>query len=151
MPSKDAPAPQRRWNIPWLALTLFAFFGLQLWLAQGVGTRVLPYSEFVRELKAHNVSELRIAGDQIEGTLARPLADGSTRFVTVRVDPALAHDLESYDVRFAGVQASGGWLAAVLSWVMPALVFVGIWIAYATSFTLMLVLQAAWYQFFWKK
>ena len=27
----------------------------------------------------------------------------------------------------------------------------GIWIAYATSFTMMLVLQAAWYQFVWKK
>ncbi|MET3928044.1 MATE family efflux transporter [Devosia sp. 2618] len=27
----------------------------------------------------------------------------------------------------------------------------GIWIAYATSFTMMLVLQASWYQFVWKK
>ncbi|KKB77955.1 hypothetical protein VW35_12515 [Devosia soli] len=27
----------------------------------------------------------------------------------------------------------------------------GIWVAYATSFTMMLVLQASWYQFVWKK
>ncbi|MNW22622.1 hypothetical protein D3C71_2242210 [compost metagenome] len=27
----------------------------------------------------------------------------------------------------------------------------GIWVAYAASFTMMLVLQASWYQFVWKK
>ena len=27
----------------------------------------------------------------------------------------------------------------------------GIWVAYAASFTMMLVLQAGWYQFVWKK
>ena len=130
MPSKDAPvAPTpRQWNVPWLALILIAWLAVQVWLAQSPPTQVLPYSEFVHELKARNVSELRITGDQIEGTLAKPLANGTSRFVTVRVDPALAHDLEAYDVRFSGVQASGGWLAAILSWVMPALVFVGIWL-----------------------
>ena len=27
----------------------------------------------------------------------------------------------------------------------------GIWVAYAASFTMMLVLQACWYQFVWKR
>jgi putative MATE family efflux protein len=39
--------------------------------------------------------------------------------------------------------------AIVLS--QTSLGLTGIWIAYATSFTMMLVLQASWYQFVWKK
>src|SRR4029453_15762111 len=52
---------------------------------------------------------------------------GEHRFVTVRVDdPTLIQELEASKVRFAG-QLENTWLATLLSWILPALIFFGLW------------------------
>ena len=72
-----------------------------------------------------------------------------------------------WSVVFSGIMRASGTvlapmvlsLACILLIELPGAVFLsqtslgltGIWIAYATSFTMMLVLQASWYQFVWKK
>ncbi len=86
----------------------------------------IPYSEFQTYLKEGKVEEIAVTQDHIQGTLKAPLPDGRTRFVTTRVDPALAKDLGQYDVRFTGVVQST-FLRDVLGWVLPALIFFGIW------------------------
>ncbi len=86
----------------------------------------IPYSEFQSLLKDGKIDEISITDNYIRGTLKQPLPDGKTAFVATRVDPALARDIGQYDVKFNGVIEST-LLRDVLSWVLPALVFVGIW------------------------
>ena len=86
----------------------------------------LPYSQFIAELKAGNVEEIAVAPNTIRGKLRKPLQDGSTRFVTTRVETDLARDLAQYDVRFAGV-VQNTFFRDLLSFILPAVVFFGIW------------------------
>lgn len=124
MPMTPPRLPRR---VPWLALLLLAALLLQVLLAQrATPTLPLPYSEFVSELKAGNVSELQVLPDRIEGTLARPREGGVTRFTTVRVDPVLAGELQQYQVKFSGAIPGTFW-AVLLSWVVPAMVFAAVW------------------------
>ena len=56
-----------------------------------------PQREFQRLLKTGELSEISITDNTIQGTSKKPLEDGRQKFVTTRVDPALAKDLAQYD------------------------------------------------------
>ncbi len=86
----------------------------------------IPYSQFQNLLEEDKVAEVAITQNRIRGTLKEPLPDGSTDFVTTRVEPDLADKLDKHNVVYAGVIESN-WLGNVLSWILPTLVFVGIW------------------------
>ena len=86
----------------------------------------IPYSQFQALLKDGKIEDISITDNHIRGTLKEALPDGKKAFVATRVDPALAKDLGQYDVKFNGVIEST-LLRDILSWVLPALVFVGIW------------------------
>ena len=109
---------------------LFAFVAIVFVHNAWVGMRStapIPYSEFQTLVKEGKVADIAIADNQIHGTLKEPLADGKSRFVTTRVDPALAKDLAQYNVKFSGIVEST-FLRDLLGWVLPAVVFVAIWI-----------------------
>ena len=86
----------------------------------------ISYSEFQQYLKEGRISEIAVRENTVEGKFKSPLPDGRTRFVAIRVEPDLARDLEKYDVKFSGVVQST-FLRDLLSWVVPALVFFGLW------------------------
>ena len=115
----------------WIFAALAVLFLQNLW-SQYRSFAPMPYSEFVAQLKAGNVEEIAISANVIQGTLKSPLPEdaggraGRMRFVTTRVDPELAHDLEQYNVRFAGVVEST-WLRDLLGWIVPTLLLVAIW------------------------
>ena len=52
--------------------------------------------------------------------------DGVKDFVTTRVDPELAQSLDKHGVVYTGAIEST-WLRDLLSWIVPAIFFVGIW------------------------
>ncbi len=118
----------------WYAL--FAIFAIvllhDLWTAYRT-IEPLPYSEFQRLLKEGQIKEISVTSTHIQGELRQPLPDGRTRFVTTRVEADLAKDLGQYDVKFTGVVEST-FLRDILSWVLPALIFVGIWFFLARRF-----------------
>ena len=87
----------------------------------------IPYSQFQALLKEGKIEPLSITDSHIRGTLKQALPNGKKEFFATRVDPALANDLGQYSVKFNGVIEST-LLRDILSWVLPALVFVGIWI-----------------------
>jgi len=86
----------------------------------------ISYSEFQQYLKEGRISEIAVRENTVEGKFKSPLPDGRTRFVAIRVEPDLARDLEKYDVKFSGV-VQNTFLRDILSWIVPALVFFGLW------------------------
>lgn len=92
-----------QFSLWYFVFALLAVFTLHdLWV-QVRSVEPVPYSEFQRMVKAGEVSEIAITENAIQGTLKKPLEDGRQKFVTTRVDPALARELSQYDVKFTGL------------------------------------------------
>ena len=115
-----------QFSLWYLVFALFAIFTLHDLWTQIRSVEPLPYSEFQRMVKAGEISEISITDNTIQGSLKKPLEDGRQKFVTTRVDPSLAKDLSQYDVKFTGV-VENTFLKDLLGWVLPAVIFVGIW------------------------
>ncbi|MEX2492235.1 MAG: ATP-dependent zinc metalloprotease FtsH [Nitrospirales bacterium] len=88
----------------------------------------VPYSQFKNWVQEDQVAEVSITEKIIHGKLKQDREpEGSQWFQTVRVDdPDLVRLLEEKHVEFAGVVISTLW-KDVASWVVPILVFAGIW------------------------
>jgi cell division protease FtsH len=97
---------------------------LQLWLGYR-DVAVISYTELVRLVGDGKVASVVLTETRIEGEFVEP-QDGRMQFVANRVDPEMA-------AMFAekGVEVTGGsdsnWLTSLLSWVLPALIFFGLW------------------------
>ena len=117
----------------WLALSVLVAAGI---LAggngAGRGAEAIPYSEFQTLLDGGKVKEVVVSGDQITGTLKQARPNGTTGFVTQRVAPGLATELQKHGVVYTGAASNSG-AGLQLSWIIPPLLFVGIWFA-ATRF-----------------
>src|SRR5256714_7380812 len=86
----------------------------------------IPYSRFQTLLNEDKVAKVAIAQDYISGSLKEAQPDGVKDFITARVDPDLAQSLDKHGVVYSGVVDSH-WLRDLLSWILPAIFFVGIW------------------------
>ena len=115
-----------QFSIWYFIFAMFAVFTLHDIWVQMRSIEPLPYSEFQKMVKEGKVADIAITDNTIQGTLKSPLPDGREKFVTTRVDPELAKDLGQYDVKFTGVIEST-FLRDLLGWVLPAVIFVGIW------------------------
>jgi cell division protease FtsH len=93
---------------------------------QGGASSTIPYSQFEQLLNAGKVTKVIVTGDTIRGTLAEKLPDGNDSFTTVQVPPDLAGTLAKHNVEFSGA-ATNSAFGTLLSWVLPPLLFVGIW------------------------
>ncbi|MBM9538085.1 ATP-dependent zinc metalloprotease FtsH [Desulfobulbus alkaliphilus] len=117
----------QKYNIIFAA---FAILGIlifhEIWAQQRSITAV-PYSDLERLLREGKITELTIRENVITGVLREPDAQGRTVVVANRVEPQLAEHLLQYGVPFTRVHESR-FLVTVLSWVVPALIFVGIWL-----------------------
>ncbi|MCA1788720.1 MAG: ATP-dependent zinc metalloprotease FtsH [Thioalkalivibrio sp.] len=111
------------WYVMVALVAVNVLHGLYL---QSQAASPIPYSQFQTLLKEGKIGDISITDSRIRGTLNQALPGGKKEFVTTRVDPALANDLGQYNVTFNGVIEST-FLRDILSWVLPVLVFVGIW------------------------
>ncbi|WP_404713501.1 ATP-dependent zinc metalloprotease FtsH [Sphingomonas sp. MMS24-J13] len=119
--------PPRKQTRPWHWATA-AFFGLLLaqLLFSSQSGQTIPYNEFLQHLRDGRVAEVVLTDTSIQGKYTAPDAAGRSTFVTARIDPAFAAELDRYHVRFSASPGSG-WLGALLSWIAPILLWVGIW------------------------
>ena len=127
----------RQW---WLLLGFLVVLFLFLQLAR-VSPRVqLSYSEFKALLKAGRVNDLTIGEEFIEGRLeegasevlarlrGKPVKLETDRFFTLRLeDPDLLKLLDEKGLSYTAAKEAS-WLKEVLSWVLPLLFFLGLWI-----------------------
>lgn len=86
----------------------------------------MPYSEFEKVLAEGRVAEVLVSDRTVTGRLKSPDSRGETTIVATRVEPDLADRLSKYDVPYARVLEST-WLRDVLSWLLPAVAFFGVW------------------------
>jgi cell division protease FtsH len=113
-------------NSAYFVLAFFLILLFQNWWGHRQAYAPIPYSQFQTLLTQGSVDEIFIGPNVIQGTLKTPLSSGQKRFTTTRVEPSLAKDLEKYGVRFSGVIKTT-FIRDLLSWIVPVLVFVGIW------------------------
>jgi cell division protease FtsH len=114
-----------QFNIGYLLFALLAMFILQQWWQQAQTIEVVPYSEFEQLLADEKISEVLVSDSRITGKLKAP--EGAKKTVVANlVPPEVADRLSKYGVQYTRVQEST-FLRDVLSWVLPALVFFGVW------------------------
>ncbi|HZE59752.1 MAG TPA: ATP-dependent zinc metalloprotease FtsH [Burkholderiales bacterium] len=116
---------QTRFNILYIVFAIFAVLGVQEAWKRAQTVEVVPYSEFERYLKEEKIAEVIVSDQHITGKLKKP--EGSKTVVVANlVPPQLADRLSRFDVKYTRVEEST-FLRDLLSWVLPALVFFGIW------------------------
>jgi cell division protease FtsH len=109
----------------WIA----AFVGLLLLQYMFASTQLtarISYSEFENYLRAGQIAEVQVSDNFVQGSFRQPLEGGETRFVTTRVDPDFAAQLQQYNVAVTG-QIEDTLLRDILSWMIPLALFIGVW------------------------
>jgi cell division protease FtsH len=109
----------------WLA-AFVAVMIIQAVFASYTQIETIPYSQFQNDLKAGKVSQVRVSGDYIQGDYKQKDKQGYSEFITTRVDPEIAKQLDKYGVTFAG-EIESHWLGDILSWIIPVALFFGVW------------------------
>ena len=112
-----------------IIFAIFAIFGIlifhEFW-EQKQSVEAVPYSQLESMLQKGEIAELTIRDNYIAGELKNTDANGKKIIVANRVDPNLAEQLSKYGVPFTQVYESKV-LVTLFSWIVPALVFFGIW------------------------
>jgi cell division protease FtsH len=114
------------WHVWYFLAALFGIVILQQLFSYNQQVQVIPYSDFLNDLKGGKVAQVKVAGDYIEGSWKQPV-NGKKSFITTRVPPDLAQQLANYNVQFSG-QPQNTFLSTILSWVVPTLLFFAIWV-----------------------
>jgi cell division protease FtsH len=118
---------EKRFNLLFVMLALFGVLILHNAWEGVTQIETIPYSRFLELLDQDRISELYVADKTISGTIRDPHKDEKRQFVTVRVDDKLAGRIVGKDIKMTGVVQST-FLRDLLSWVVPTLIFVGIWV-----------------------
>jgi len=127
--TKQLP-PRARFSLWYLVIALGLLLVIEsLWLTEALHT--LSYSEFKQFVRDNTVASLVLTRDELRGRLkeAREIRGRTTRlFTTVRVDDAdLVPLLDQHGVQYSG-RVESQWLATLLSWIVPTLLFFGVWL-----------------------
>ncbi len=132
MPTQRNPQQPRQptFSLWWLWLALFALiiFGM---VAGGGNSRdateAILYSQFQKLVDQGKVKSVVVSGNEVQGTFTEKQPNGKTEFNTQRVPPDLAAQLQKHNVTYTGAATNSGY-GVILSWIIPPLLFVGIWL-----------------------
>src|SRR3989442_1932248 len=114
-----------QFNLAFLLFAVIGMLALQQWWQRAQTVEVVPYSEFEKLLAEHRIDEVVISDQRITGKL-KPAEGGKPVAVATLVPPDLAERLSKYDVKSTRVYEST-FLRDLLSWILPALIFFGVW------------------------
>jgi cell division protease FtsH len=116
---------QTQFNVAYVLFAMFAILALQHLWQQATTVEVVPYSEFERLLAEKRIVEVTVGERQITGKLRTPEGTKSIAVANI-VQPELAERLAKYGVPYTRAYEST-FLRDLFSWVVPALVFFGVW------------------------
>ncbi|MFH2376272.1 ATP-dependent metallopeptidase FtsH/Yme1/Tma family protein [Hafnia paralvei] len=117
---------KNQWNTGYWIVALLLLLSLQRYWQTAKTVEPVPYSEFEKALDEGRVAEVLVSDRTVTGRLKSPDSRGKTTIVATRVEPDLADRLSKYDVPYARVLEST-WLRDVLSWILSAVSFFGVW------------------------
>ena len=113
-------------NIWYLVVAFLLIMAIQIFWASYKTVETLPYSEFENLLDKGEIAEVVVKPNTIEGRFTNPRPDGRQFFVTTRVEPDIAKELQGKGVKFQGA-ISDNLIRDILSWVVPIIIFFAIW------------------------
>ncbi|HUL05452.1 MAG TPA: ATP-dependent zinc metalloprotease FtsH [Candidatus Acidoferrum sp.] len=118
-----------QYNLWYVLAAVLGILVLQALWQQYQQVEPIPYSQFQSYLKDGKVDDIVISDQSIRGALKGAKSGEPSEFITTRVDPNIAAELEKYGVKFRGATESGigALLRDILSWVLPVIVFFGLW------------------------
>ncbi|GLS34491.1 ATP-dependent zinc metalloprotease FtsH [Mesorhizobium tianshanense] len=111
-------------NIGYVIAVMVFMALFQLWFGYR-DLASISYSDLIRYVADGKVASVTVTETTIQGRFSTPL-DGKQYFVTNRVDPNMAELFEKAGVQITGATDSN-WLTTILSWVLPTLLFFGLW------------------------
>ncbi len=119
---------KHRFSIWYVFLAIWAVLLIQSYISSLFAVQVIPYSQFLTLLKGGKITEIAVTANQIQGKMkvegGKP--EDTKAFKTIRVDSELSNMLAQYPVVFKG-EIESTFVRDLLSWVLPVLIFVGIW------------------------
>ena len=127
MPVKDKK-PQQQKAVNWVFLLLSALLIGSTLVPPVFGQTAeqVPYSTFISQVNEHKVASASVGEKQITYQLS---AEGPTYTTAPVFDLNLPTVLQSNGVEFSATPPSGtAWIGSLLSWVVPPLIFVGVWL-----------------------
>lgn len=112
-------------NVSYIFLAIMGVMVLHSLILRATRVEEIGYDQFQSYLSAKKVKEVVIYDRHLEGIIQEP--DGKEwRFASARVEGDLAKELGQYGIKFRR-QIESTFLRDLLSWVLPVLLFVGIW------------------------
>src|SRR5579883_1544914 len=125
------PRNKVQWRMPLIYLMVFAF----LWFWFQSASKVLEpkqisYSEFLSEVRAGHVSDVRIDEQHLTAKLktdpskTEAAKEISTQRLPSMDETPLLKDLEAQGVTFSGLTVGSSWWSLALPWLIPILLFV---------------------------
>ncbi len=116
-----------KFNI-WYFLVAFLLFSLlQSWWQSSTEYESISYSDFEKALADGKIENVTVSDQRVLGEYKQATESGKTRFVTTRVPPELAEQLAQHNVEYGGLIEKPSIFSTVLSWVLPVVIFFGIW------------------------
>ncbi len=116
---------QTKFNVLYIVFAMLALLGVQEAWQRAQTVEVVPYSEFEKYLQDDKIAEVTVSDQHITGKLKKP-EGAKTVIIANLVPPELADRLSRFNVKYTRVQEST-FVRDLLSWVVPAAVFFGIW------------------------
>ncbi|MPR61497.1 ATP-dependent metallopeptidase FtsH/Yme1/Tma family protein [Ochrobactrum intermedium] len=114
-----------QFNIWYWIAAFFLLMAFQYFFTTATQVTQIPYSQFETYLDEGRIAEVAVSDRFIQGTFKQPV-DGRPMFITTRVEPDLARQLQERGVVVTG-QIESTFLRDLLSWIVPVLLIVSIW------------------------
>src|SRR6516164_7256948 len=121
---------QSRFHIAYWVAAILGVLVLQYFYSAAAKIESIPYSQFAQLLQDHKIAEVAVSDRYIQGKLKEPLPSGKTQFVTTRVDPPFADELQKYGVTYTG-EVESTFIQDLLAWIVPVVLFFGLWMLIA--------------------
>ena len=113
-------------NFWYVIAAVLGMLWIQSLYLQSTERTPIPYSRFQALLNDGKINEVYIGPNYISGSLKKAEPDGLKDFITARVPADLVQSLDKHGVTYTGV-VENHFVRDLLSWILPAIFFVGIW------------------------
>ncbi|HBF57395.1 MAG TPA: cell division protein FtsH [Afipia sp.] len=114
-----------QFNIWYWIGAFFLLMAFQYLYATATQVAQIPYSQFETYVRDGRIAEVAVSDRFIQGRFKEPV-EGRSFFITTRVEPDLARELQQHGTVVSG-QIESTFLRDLLSWVVPVVIFLGIW------------------------